>query len=120
MTANKKRAAAFFLFLGFLLLLGGCQPRLTIVIPDQMYAFDSFDVSQIKVIENQGEDDERFMAFEAARLSEVDQGKLTRSGHQILTVSFDEAIIGTWVGEGITLQVIRSGNLIILGPENLE
>jgi len=32
----------------------------------------------------------------------------------------EEAIIGTLVGEAITLQVIRNGNTLTLGPQNLE
>ncbi len=118
MTVNKKRWTAFFLFLGLSLFLGGCQPRETIVIPDQTYAFDLFDVSQIKVIENQGEEDERFMAFDLAWLSQIDQGKLTRPGHHILTVSLEEETILfllTLTDEPLLMQL---SNIYTLGVES--
>ena len=117
MTANKFKSIFLILLVGISLVLGGCESTPTIRIPDQTYAFDQFQISDIEVYENIS-NEETLIDFETQWLSLVDQEKLTRPGHHILTADIDDEEILFLLVLTDDPLVMQLSNIYSLGVES--
>lgn len=119
MIGSKWKGIFLILLVGISLILGGCESEPSLRIPDQTYAFETFEVSDIEVYQTTSGDQETRIDFQLSWLSAIDQDKLSRPGHHILTADIeDEQYLFLLVLTDDPL-LMQLSNIYSLGVESL-